>query len=117
MALGDFEHFWNRVYLPRAVLKFVQAFGRLVRDEREEVGNGAFVLWDKRLAVSHYQARFLGALPVPPQNVVRLADRTAMYQALGQLFGRTLDMPPLQAPKQRRIAELTEAVRSSDPAE
>ena len=117
VALGDFEHFWNRVYLPRAVLKFVQAFGRLVRDEREEVGNGAFVLWDKRLAVSHYQARFLGALPVPPQNVVRLADRTAMYQALGQLFGRTLDMPPLQAPKQRRIAELTEAVRSSDPAE
>ena len=38
VALGDFEQFWNRVYLPRAVLKFVQAFGRLVRDDRREVG-------------------------------------------------------------------------------
>ncbi|MGY2892836.1 RecQ family ATP-dependent DNA helicase [Deinococcus sp. UYEF24] len=117
VALGDFEQFWNRVYLPRAVLKFVQAFGRLVRDDRERVGNGAFVLWDKRLPVSHYQARFLGALPVPPQNVHRLADRKAMYGALGQLFGLTLDMPPLQAPKQRRIEELTEAVRDSEVSE
>jgi len=114
-ALGDFERFWNRVYLPRAVLKFVQAFGRLVRDDRHEVGGGAFMLLDKRLAVSHYQARFLGALPVPPQNVVRLADREAMYRALERIFQRKFDMPPLQAPKQRRIAELTDAVRNSSP--
>ncbi|WP_019009576.1 RecQ family ATP-dependent DNA helicase [Deinococcus aquatilis] len=117
VALGDFEQFWNRVYLPRAVLKFVQAFGRLVRDDRETVGDGAFILWDKRLPVSHYQARFLGALPVPPQNIVRLPDRQAMYRALEQVFGHPLEMPDLLAPKQQRIAELAAAIQNSDPAD
>ena len=115
VALGDFEKFWNRVYLPRAVLKFVQAFGRLVRDNRHEVGPGAFILWDKRLAVSHYQARFLGALPIPAQNVRRLPDRAAMYAALEELFGFPLNMPDLLAPKQQLIRELSEAVFSSSP--
>lgn len=117
VALGDFEQFWNRVYLPRAVLKFVQAFGRLVRDERETVGDGVFILWDKRLPVSHYQARFLGALPVPPENILRLPDRPAMYRALEQVFGQSLEMPDLLAPKQQRIAELTAAIQGSDPAD
>ncbi len=115
VALGDFEKYWNRIYLPRAVLKFVQAFGRLVRDDRREVGRGAFILWDKRLAVSHYQARFLGALPVPKENIRRLPDRAAMYRTLEELFGFPLNMPDLLAPKQQRIRELSEAVLNSGP--
>ena len=108
VALGDFEKFWNTIYLPRAVLKFVQAFGRLVRDDREGCGPGAFVLWDKRLPDSHYQARFLGALPVPPQNIQRLGSREALYGALETLYGRALDMPPLVSAKSLILDELRE---------
>lgn len=106
VALGDFEKFWNTIYLPRAVLKFVQAFGRLVRDGREVSGQGAFVLWDKRLPTSHYQGRFLGALPVPPTNIRRLDSREAFYGALGAVYGRTLTMPPLVSAKSRLLTDL-----------
>ncbi|CAM3926232.1 RecQ family ATP-dependent DNA helicase [Deinococcus marmoris] len=106
VALGDFEKFWNTIYLPRAVLKFVQAFGRLIRDGREGSGPGAFVLWDKRLPVSHYQSRFLGALPVPPQNIHRLHSREELYAALSALYGAPLAMPPLVSAKGRLLAEL-----------
>nr|WP_255579024.1 RecQ family ATP-dependent DNA helicase [Deinococcus sp. RIT780] len=106
VALGDFEKFWNTIYLPRAVLKFVQAFGRLVRDGREVSGKGAFVLWDKRLPTSHYQGRFLGALPIPPENIRRLESREAFYGALSDLYGRRLTMPPLVSAKGHLLSEL-----------
>ncbi|WP_084542979.1 RecQ family ATP-dependent DNA helicase [Deinococcus murrayi] len=112
VALGNFEKFWNTIYLPRAVLKFVQAFGRLVRDDRKRSGSGAFVLWDKRLPVSHYQGRFLGALPVPPGNIKRLDSREALYDALGKLYGKTLAMPPLLSAKGRLLAELRDLLAS-----
>lgn len=108
VALDDFEKFWNTIYLPRAVLKFVQAFGRLVRDDRQQSGQGAFVLWDKRLPYSHYQGRFLGALPIPPENIHRMKSREDLYQSLSALFGKTLEMPPLITAKGRLISELRE---------
>lgn len=111
-ALGNFEKYWNTIYLPRAVLKFVQTFGRLVRDQRERSGQGAFVLWDKRLPVSHYQSRFLGALPVPSGNVKRLDSREALYAALGELYGKKLKMPPLVSAKGHLLAELREQFAS-----
>ncbi len=54
---------WQDVYLPKAILSFVQAFGRLIRDNREVAGDGVFILWDKRLVNAFYQERFLDALP------------------------------------------------------
>lgn len=115
VALGDFEKFWNTIYLPRAVLKFVQAFGRLVRDDRQQSGAGAFVLWDKRMPVSHYQGRFLGALPIPPENIQRLQSRDALYDALSTLFGKTFEMPPLVTAKGRIIDELRELLTTHAP--
>lgn len=90
------------------MLKFVQAFGRLVRDDRQTSGLGAFVLWDKRLPFSHYQGRFLGALPIPPENVRRMQSREDFYQTLSSLFGKAFDMPPLVSAKGKVIAELRE---------
>lgn len=116
VALGDFEKFWNTIYLPRAVLKFVQAFGRLIRDDRQKSGPGAFILWDKRLPFSHYQGNFLGALPVPPENVQRMQSREDLYGALSTLFGKTFEMPPLVSAKGKIIAELRELL-SSHPRE
>ncbi|WP_339097154.1 RecQ family ATP-dependent DNA helicase [Deinococcus sp. VB343] len=112
VALGDFEKFWNTIYLPRAVLKFVQAFGRLVRDDRQASGPGAFVLWDKRLPFSHYQGRFLGALPIPPENVQRMHSREELYGTLSALFGTTFEMPPLVSAKGKIMAELRELLQS-----
>lgn len=113
VALDNFEKFWNTIYLPRAVLKFVQAFGRLIRDDREVAGPGAFILWDKRLPVSHYQGRFLGALPVPPQNIRRLNGREGLYQVLGEVYGRNLSMPPLLSAKGKLVADLREEFRAN----
>lgn len=112
VALDDFEKFWNEIYLPRAVLKFVQAFGRLVRDDRQDSGAGAFVLWDKRLPFSHYQGRFLGALPVPQENIRRMQSREELYDALSALFGKTFERPPLISAKGRLIAELLELLQT-----
>lgn len=113
VALDDFEKFWNTIYLPRAVLKFVQAFGRLVRDDRSISGPGAFVLWDKRLPHSHYQGRFLGALPVPAGNIHRLPSREALYSKLSALLGQPLDMPPLVTAKGKLILDLRELLNTT----
>jgi len=54
---------WDDVYMPKATLSFVQAFGRLIRDDRTGVGEGVFILWDKRIVNAFYQTRFFDALP------------------------------------------------------
>ncbi|MFB9081536.1 RecQ family ATP-dependent DNA helicase [Deinococcus wulumuqiensis] len=99
----DFETYWNTLYLPRAVLKFVQGFGRLVRNDRQNLPPGAFVVWDKRLAFAHYQDRFLGALPIPPQNVKRARNRQDFYDQLSLLWNRPLIFGELVAPKLQAI--------------
>ena len=113
VALDDFEKFWNTIYLPRAVLKFVQAFGRLVRDDRQSSGQGAFVLWDKRLPYSHYQGRFLGALPVQMENIHRLKSREELYHKLSELLGQPFEMPPLVSAKGRLMTELRDLLDST----
>ena len=77
---------WQDVFLPKAVLSFVQAFGRLIRDRREDTGEGAFVLWDKRLVNAFYQTRFFDALPdgVNPR-VPR--TRAEFYDLLAEILG------------------------------
>lgn len=109
--VNDFEEYWNTLYLPRAVLKFVQGFGRLVRNERHGLPDGAFVVWDKRLAFAHYQDRFLGALPVPPANVRRARSREDFYAQLGQLWQRPLTFQDLVTPKMEAITRYRAALK------
>ena len=60
--------------LPRAVVKFRQGFGRLVRSQQDR---GAVVVADRRLLTRPYRASFLGALPrcqllvAPAERIVR----------------------------------------------
>lgn len=60
--------------LPRAVLKFRQGFGRLVRTQQDR---GAVVVADRRLLTRSYRASFLDALPrcqlvvAPAERIVR----------------------------------------------
>jgi ATP-dependent DNA helicase RecQ len=58
-----FEAAWN-YYLGKALLTFTQAFGRLVRDDRVRAGDGAFILWDKRILSAHYYGDLLETLPL-----------------------------------------------------
>jgi len=77
---------WQDVYLPQAMLSFVQAFGRLIRDDRKRSGDGAFVLWDKRITNALYQTNFFNALPAEVQQ--RAVDsRDEFYDALATILG------------------------------
>lgn len=77
---------WEEYYLPKAALSFAQAFGRLIRDDRQTAGNGAFILWDKRLHHAEYQELFYRALP---DGVARHGpeDRPTFYRKLGDILG------------------------------
>lgn len=48
-------------YLPMAVIRFKQGFGRLIRTERDR---GVVVVLDRRLAEKGYGRKFLGSLPL-----------------------------------------------------
>ncbi|WP_407542470.1 RecQ family ATP-dependent DNA helicase (plasmid) [Deinococcus radiomollis] len=109
--VNDFDTYWNTLYLPRAVLKFVQGFGRLIRDDRAGMLPGAFVVWDKRLAFAQYQDRFLGALPIPAENVHRSRNQADFYAHLSRLWGHPLEFKDLVAPKIRVLGRYREQLR------
>ncbi|GAA6756790.1 hypothetical protein Thermus77420_22660 [Thermus thalpophilus] len=103
---------WWDYYLPKATLSFVQAFGRLIRDDRREAGEGAFVLWDKRLLNAAYQEVFYRALP---EGVRRGFPRTRreFYRALEAALGLSvplLDEDLLDEPWARALSVLAEAL-------
>jgi DNA polymerase III epsilon subunit family exonuclease len=54
------ERWFERFYLPEAVLKFRQGFGRLIRTESD---TGVVVVLDHRLTQKSYRRDFLGSLP------------------------------------------------------
>lgn len=54
------ERWFERFYLPEAVLKFRQGFGRLIRTETD---TGVVVVLDHRLTQKTYRREFLGSLP------------------------------------------------------
>lgn len=94
---------WRDVYLPRAVLSFVQAFGRLIRDDRQEAKQGAFVLWDKRLRNAVYQMEFLGALP-KGVNLHWPKQRGEFYDLMAQV----LELPRDKLPREELRDEYLE---------
>ncbi|SEP66914.1 helicase C-terminal domain-containing protein [Piscibacillus halophilus] len=49
--------------LPQAVLRFRQAFGRLIRSEEDR---GLFIVLDQRIMTKHYGKQFLKAIPEVP---------------------------------------------------
>ncbi len=51
---------FRRFYLPEAVLRFRQGFGRLIRTETDR---GVIVVLDHRLTQKAYEKDFLGSLP------------------------------------------------------
>jgi ATP-dependent DNA helicase RecQ len=104
---------WEDVYLPKALLTFVQAFGRLVRDDRKQVGNGAFILWDKRLLNSSYQQRFFRALPKGVPNPVLPESRQDFYRALSDVLGLDIAQLPTEELRDENQIRL-EQIRQSD---
>lgn len=54
------ERWFERFYLPEAVLKFRQGFGRLIRTESD---SGVVVVLDHRLSQKAYRKDFLASLP------------------------------------------------------
>jgi ATP-dependent DNA helicase DinG len=65
--------------LPRAVIRFKQGFGRLIRSRTD---NGRVVVLDPRILTARYGRRFLDALP-PGVPVRVIEDPPAAYDDLG----------------------------------
>ena len=71
------ERWFERFYLPEAVLKFRQGFGRLIRTETD---TGVVVVLDHRLTQKAYRPDFLASLPdmevveAPPAHVAAVVD-------------------------------------------
>jgi ATP-dependent DNA helicase DinG len=57
--------------LPRAIIKFKQGFGRLIRSEDDR---GRVVVLDSRLVTARYARYFLSALPEGVRPRVRGSD-------------------------------------------
>lgn len=72
------ERWFERFYLPEAVLKFRQGFGRLIRTETD---SGVVVVLDHRLTQKAYKRDFLGSLPelevveAAPAEVAAVVDQ------------------------------------------
>ena len=54
------ERWFDKFYLPEAVLKFRQGFGRLIRTETD---TGVVVVLDHRLTQKNYRRDFIDSLP------------------------------------------------------
>ncbi len=88
---------WYDFYLPKALLSFTQAFGRLIRDDRRRAGDGAFVLWDKRVLSAAYREVVFAALPgsvASAGNFHYPGTRVAFYDELAPLLGVPRELLP-----------------------
>lgn len=82
-----------------------QAFGRLIRDQREEVGDGAFILWDKKLLNNAYQEIFYRALPLGVQRHFP-ENRKDLYDQLAEILGLERDQLPRDELKDEALRRL-----------
>jgi ATP-dependent DNA helicase DinG len=69
------QRWFESFYLPEAVLKFRQGFGRLIRTETDA---GVVVVLDHRLTQKNYRGDFLGSLPPLPVVEAAPADLAAV---------------------------------------
>ncbi len=75
--------------IPRAVLRFVQGVGRLIRSEDDV---GVVVVLDKRLRKAiHYREAFLGSLVGPPR-ILRPTRRNEGYREIAEHLEIDLDV-------------------------
>ncbi|PZA08066.1 MULTISPECIES: RecQ family ATP-dependent DNA helicase [unclassified Meiothermus] len=101
---------WWDYYLPKAALSFAQAFGRLIRDQRE-VGDGAFILWDKRLLNAAYQEVFYRALP-PGVHRHFPKDRKDFYDRIANILGVDRAWFPQDELEEEALRRLREILQS-----
>jgi ATP-dependent DNA helicase DinG len=82
------------LYLPEAVLRFKQGFGRLIRRRTDR---GILVVLDPRMMARSYGKRFLDALPVPVERMpsgAALVERCAeWWQGAERSLETTGDLP------------------------
>ena len=102
---------WWDYHLPKAALSFAQAFGRLIRDRREKAGDGAFVLWDKKLLNAAYQGVFYRALP-PGVHLHFPPDRKGLYDLLAGILGVERAQLPQDELEEEALRRLREIQRS-----
>ena len=67
---------FTEYFLPRAVMKFRQGFGRLIRSSHDQ---GIAMIMDKRVSSRRYGRSFVESLPVTP---VEIADENSWIPAL-----------------------------------
>ncbi|HEX2864456.1 MAG TPA: RecQ family ATP-dependent DNA helicase, partial [Deinococcales bacterium] len=102
---------WHDLYLPKALLTFTQAFGRLIRDDRRHAGPGAFILWDKRLLRASYQALVFQSLPEGARglrNLHRPATRAELYDRLANILDVNRSELPTEELVDEPVARLRE---------
>ncbi len=76
-----YEDPFNEYYLPEAILKFRQGFGRLIRTQSDR---GVVVILDKRVMTKQYGRLFLESLP---QCTVRAASTANLPKEAGKWLG------------------------------
>ncbi|MEW5940555.1 MAG: helicase C-terminal domain-containing protein, partial [Chloroflexota bacterium] len=76
-----YEDPFNEYYLPEAILKFRQGFGRLIRTQSDR---GVVVILDKRVMTKQYGRSFLESLP---QCTVRAASVVSLPKEAGKWLG------------------------------
>jgi DNA polymerase-3 subunit epsilon/ATP-dependent DNA helicase DinG len=76
-----YEDPFNEYYLPEAILKFRQGFGRLIRTQSD---HGVVVILDKRVMTKNYGRLFLESLP---RCTVRQGPLTNLAREAGQWLG------------------------------
>lgn len=76
-----YEDPFNEYYLPEAILKFRQGFGRLIRTQSDR---GVVVILDKRVMTKQYGRLFLESLP---QCTVRAASVANLPKEAGKWLG------------------------------
>lgn len=103
---------WWDYYLPKAALSFAQAFGRLIRDQRKEAGEGAFILWDKKLLNAAYQEVFYRALP-PGVHRHFPEDRKGLYDSISNILGVDRTQFPQDELEEEALRRLREILQSS----
>ncbi|ALJ92338.1 RecQ family ATP-dependent DNA helicase [Thermus aquaticus] len=96
---------WWDYYLPKSALAFAQAFGRLIRDQREGVGDGAFVLWDKKLLNAPYQEVFYRVLPPGVHRHFPLT-RKEFYDRLAEILGLNRESLPQEELEEEALKRL-----------